>query len=266
MEGIVLAAGCGRRMAPYTDDRPKSLLELGGYSLISYTLTNFKNAGLDIITVITGYKHHLFRFSDVNYIHNPDFAQTNMVYTLFCAEHLMNRDLVISYGDIIFNSTILEKLLLDPADIAVVLDDDWRRLWELRNENPLKDAETLIVDDSDHIKEIGDRALSYHRIESQYIGLLKFTKQGSTVIRSFYNNLKSRDSKKPILRNRCFKNLHLTDLLQLMIEDGIKIKGVRVNGGWLEVDTVSDYELYQELHRQGHLCPSLFNCSVAQCN
>ena len=266
MEGIVLAAGCGSRMANYTNDRPKSLLELGGHPLISYTLTNFRNAGIDAITIITGYKHHLFQFSDVNYIHNPDFAQTNMVYTLFCAERLMNRDLVISYGDIVFNSTILEKLLSDPADIAVVLDDDWRRLWELRNEDPLKDAETLIMDDSDHIREIGDRALSYDQIESQYIGLLKFTKQGSILIKNFYNSLKSRDSKKPILRNRCFENLYLTDLLQLMIEDGIAIKGVRVNGGWLEVDTVSDYELYQELHRQGHLRSSLLKCSVAHAN
>lgn len=253
-------------MAHYTNDRPKSLLELGGHTLISYTLSNFKKAGLDIITIITGYKHHLFRFNDVNYIHNPDFAQTNMVYTLFCAEYLMNRNLVISYGDILFNSTILEKLLLDAADIAVVLDDDWRKLWELRNEDPLKDAETLIMDDSDHIREIGDRALSYRQIESQYIGLLKFTKQGSTLVKNFYNRLKSRDSKKPILRNRCFKNLYLTDLLQLMIEDGINIKGVRVHGGWLEVDTVSDYELYQELHRQGHLYSRLLNCSAATSN
>ena len=41
--------------------------------------------------------------------------------------------------------------------------------------------------------------------------------------------------------------------LQLLIDDGWPVQGVQVEGGWLEVDTVSDLELYERLAESGEL-------------
>lgn len=252
MKALILAAGQGTRLAPYTDNCPKGLIKLGGKPIVSYTLDNFKGLGIDNISIVTGYKSEMFKFKDVNYVCNDRYNETNMVYSLFCAEHLMNDDLIISYGDIVFEPHVVKSLLESEGDISVVVDDDWLKLWKLRSDNPLEDAETLILDNVGNIKEIGAAAEGYEQIESQYIGLMKFSKKGLEKLKEIYEGLKSGDGQK-IIRGRGFHELYMTDILQLIIDSGIKVKSVRISGGWIEIDSRNDYELYRDMYETGQL-------------
>jgi glucose-1-phosphate adenylyltransferase len=57
--GIVLAGGEGKRLWPLTADRAKPAVPFGGnYRLIDFVLSNFVNAGMDRICVLTQYKSH----------------------------------------------------------------------------------------------------------------------------------------------------------------------------------------------------------------
>ena len=47
--------------------------------------------------------------------------------------------------------------------------------------------------------------------------------------------------------------MYMTDLLQHLIDSGIAVHAVPVEGGWLEVDTVEDLERFEELHTRGLL-------------
>lgn len=250
--GIILAAGQGTRLSPYTDDKPKCMVEIGDRSILSYTISNFRNNKIEDICVLTGYKSEKINFPNINYVKNEKFATTNMVYTLFCAEHLMNEDLVISYGDIIYEPGVFEMLLASPADISVVLDDNWLDLWKIRTDDPMSDAETLKLD-GDRIVEIGDKPKSYSDIQSQYIGLIKCTKAGLEVLKNIYNELKKRPSDEKIIRNRTFSELYMTDLLQLIIDSGSPVNAVRVKGGFLEVDSAFEYETYTAKLKNGEL-------------
>ena len=56
-----------------------------------------------------------------------------MVSSLFCARHLLDgsRDLLICYGDIVYQRTVLAALLAVDAPIAVAVDRGWRDLFAL---------------------------------------------------------------------------------------------------------------------------------------
>ena len=56
---IVLAGGEGKRLLPLTNDRAKPAVPFGGsYRLIDFALSNFANAGLLKMVVLTQYKSH----------------------------------------------------------------------------------------------------------------------------------------------------------------------------------------------------------------
>ena len=64
-------------------------------------------------------------------------------------------DIIISYGDIVYEKKNLETVLRANGDIVVMVDDGWLDLWSIRNENPLNDAETLKYGDKGQIVELG---------------------------------------------------------------------------------------------------------------
>src|SRR5262249_254664 len=53
---MILAAGLGTRMAPYTAERPKPLIELKGKPLIDYAIDRLMQAGVNFIVVNVHYK------------------------------------------------------------------------------------------------------------------------------------------------------------------------------------------------------------------
>src|SRR5688500_12386621 len=98
-----------------------------------------------------------------------------MVSSLFCSEAAMQEDvdMVVSYGDIVYQRSVLEVLLAADHPIGVCIDLGWRRYWEARMADPLQDAETLKLTADGRIAELGKRAVRYEDIQGQYIGLFK---------------------------------------------------------------------------------------------
>ena len=64
-------------------------------------------------------------------------------------------DLIIAYGDIVYQKENLVALLESDEDISLMIDRNWRKLWELRLENPLEDAETFQSDSEGFVRELG---------------------------------------------------------------------------------------------------------------
>ena len=50
-----------------------------------------------------------------------------------------------------------------------------------------------------------------------------------------------------------FEKSYLTDFLNSMINENIEINAIPINNGWLELDTISDYKLYNELYEKDKL-------------
>lgn len=238
MKALILAAGEGTRLRPYTLDRPKCLVEVEGMSLLDRQLAVLRSEGVTDITLVGGYRSDMLKRPGLGLELNPRYAETNMVWTLFSAESALQGELVLAYGDIVYSRDILRALLASTADIAVTIDLDWERYWRERNENPLDDAETLRMDPAGHINEIGQKPASLDEIQGQYMGLMKFSPRGLEQLRYTFHSARVAGS----LRGKPPEKAYMTDLLQLMIDEGCNLTAVKVHGGWVEVDTVADLE------------------------
>jgi choline kinase len=236
LKAIILAAGEGTRLRPYTLDRPKCLVEVDGQSLLDRQLAVLGTEAIEHIVLIGGYRVEMLERHSIELRMNPRYAETNMVWTLFCAEDDLQGEVLLCYGDIVYSQEILRALLESNADIAVAIDLDWESYWRARNEDPLEDAETLKLGPDGRILEIGQQPTSLSEIEGQYMGLMKFSAKGAQLLKKTFHEAKSKGS----LLGKPIEKAYMTDLLQAMINLNYKVDAVLVNGGWVEVDTVSD--------------------------
>jgi len=253
LKAIILAAGSGERLKPLTDKIPKGMVKLFGKSLLEWQINVFRNCEIYDISIVTGYKGDMINFSNIHYFRNKNYDSTNMVETLFCAKEKISESVIVSYGDIIFQKDVLEKLILADDDISVIIDENWEEYWKIRFENPLEDAESLVIDEEKYIQNIGQKVNTIQEINGQYIGLMKFQKDGTEFLKRFYEKSKneSKSGVNPLNPKIVFEKSFMTDLLHGMIKSGYKIKSVPVKNGWLELDTLHDYELYEKMYSEG---------------
>lgn len=244
MKAIILAAGRGTRLAPLTDTVPKCMVKYRDKTLIRYILDAYSNCNISNITIVGGYKMEVLKRhladEQINFCFNKEFATTNMVYSLFCAASEFNDDLIISYSDIIYGKRTLETLMADNSPIAVVVDKKWKELWMIRMEYPLDDVESLKLGPGNNIIELGKKPRSEKEIQGQYIGLLKIKKEALNSVRDFYNLL----DKKAIYDGKDFNNMFMTTFVQSIINKLMPVKAVPIEGGWLEIDSLTDLERY----------------------
>lgn len=255
IKAIILAAGEGTRLRPLTSNRPKCMVEIFGKSLLEHQIECFRKCGINDITVVTGYLGDTISIPNVNYIQNNEYQKTNMVYSLFCGKKILADTVIVSYGDIIFEKNILEKLLKIQSDLSVVIDINWNEYWMKRFDNPIDDAESLRLDDDGYIKNIGQKVTNIDEIEGQYIGLMKFQNNAISVLKNFYHISKkqSESGSNPLNSKVSFENSYMTDLLQGLINHNHKLKAIEINGGWLELDTLHDFEIYKNLYKNNTL-------------
>ena len=251
MRSIILAAGRGSRFRNFTKDLPKCMIEFNGKPLLKYQIETLKNLNITDINLICGYKSNKIFYKNLNKIKNPNFLCTNMVYTLFCAEKIMdgNDDLLITYGDIIYEKKIIEKLLTDNSPIVVTSHENWLEYWSIRMNNPLSDLETFKVDKDNNIIELGKTPKSYDEIEGQFLGIIKIRKDHVKIFKKAWEEIISKN----LNYNWNFKNMYMTDFLQYLINDGNKITPSYISSGWLEFDTYNDLKIYQKLFNQNSL-------------
>jgi choline kinase len=251
MKIIILAAGCGSRLEHLTLDKPKCLLEFQGKSLLETQIALYHQLGINDIVVIKGYLEHLINIKGIKYFIVKYIF--NMVYTLFHAESEMNTELIIAYGDIIFEEAVLKKLLASSHDISVVVDISWKDYFEARFSSPYSESESLVMTPEYRILEIGSSDPLPEKVQGQYIGLIKLSKKGCGIFRRVYRSEKRKYWGKTWIRERIFEKAYLTDMLQILIDKGYPVYGVPIFNGWLEFDTVSDYQNYLEWNKNGRL-------------
>jgi len=251
MRVVILAAGRGTRLAPLTDDGPKCLVELGGITLLDHQIATLQSQEISDISVVAGYCAEKLAHRELRVIINHGYAASNMVYSLFCARELMGEDvdLIVGYGDIVYEPRVLQALMDCTDPIGVVIDQEWRRYWSLRMADPLSDAETLKMDCQGMIKELGMKPHSYDEIQGQYIGLFKVRRDWVKRFQKLYDTM---DPNGPY-DGKTRKEMYMTSFIQHAIDSGWPVRAVPIKNGWLEVDTYDELQLYQRMQADGTL-------------
>jgi len=240
MRIIILAAGKGTRLMPLTSDKPKCMVELNGKSLIEYQLDLFEKFNFSDINVVTGYLGEKIDLDAIKKFNNLHYDSTNMVATLFCASELFDGedDILISYGDIVYNHKVLKAIEESSEKVNVVIDKDWRSYWEARMDDPLQDVETLKIGVNGNIIELGKKPNTYEDIQGQYIGLIKIRKDAVKQVKNYYYNL----DQSAAYDGQTFDNMYMTSFLQMMADNILPLSPVYIEGGWIEVDEPTDLE------------------------
>ena len=249
MKALVLAAGRGDRLRPYTDTRPKCLVPFAGHPLLDWQVASLRAAGIEGIEVVRGYRGEMLRDCGFPLWDNPEWADTNMVHSLLCARETLvaGDEILVGYGDILFEPRLVRALMRAPDDIAVLVDRSWLALARARCADPLDDVETLRLDPGDQIRDIGRTPASLDEVDAQYIGLLKFTAAGARTLVEFVDHA---DEDPGWLNGRKLKSCDMTGLLRGLVLNSVSVRAVVVDRGWCEFDTVQDKELYERLRRQ----------------
>ncbi|MCG5218349.1 phosphocholine cytidylyltransferase family protein [Streptosporangium sp. KLBMP 9127] len=135
MLGMVLAAGAGRRLRPYTDTLPKALVPVDGdTTIMDISLRNLAAVDLREVVVIVGYaaqavhdrKAELERRHGVKLIlvHNDKAEEWNNAYSLWCARDYFAQGALLVNGDTVHPVSVEETLLQAPADTDMLLAVD----------------------------------------------------------------------------------------------------------------------------------------------
>ena len=245
MNGIVLAAGRGSRMAQRTADRPKAMVVFAGRPLIEHQLCALRGADIRNIAVVDGYMASALVATDITRFSNPRWADSNMVTSLRRASAwLATEDCIVSYADIFYTATTVTRLAQSSDSVAISFDKEWSALWRQRFSEPLSDAEAFKRNPSGHLIALGGRAARMEDIEGQYMGLVKFTPDGWRAIERILDRHSASDVDK----------MDMTSLLALAIKDGVRIGGVPCVGAWGEVDSEHDLALYESMYPTFDAC------------
>lgn len=232
MKAILLAAGMGTRLGAYTKDTPKCMLPFLDKPLLVRQVETLQGCGITDITVVTGYLSEKVQAPNIKHIFNSNYAIANMIVSLFAAEAELQGDVLVVYTDILYEPHLVMAAQSSHADIGVVVDDDYRDYWQNRLTDPQSDTESLVVDAKGRITSIGVSPCDPKEALARYVGIIKLSSKGIQILKNIYH------------KDRSLSKQFMTSLLQQTISEGHTVEAIRIKRGWLEFDTVSDYELY----------------------
>jgi choline kinase len=248
---VIVAAGLGKRLLPYTDAMPKCLVPVRGRTMLGRALDAFRAEGLRDFVVVRGYRadvleHRLPELGPgVRFVENADYERNNILQSLFRADAELDAPFVFSYADIVFAPEVVTALMAAPGDICLVVDRRFADLYEGRTLHPLSEAEVCAVAPDGRVTLVGKRSLPAADATGEFIGLAKLSADGAAALTGAYRRLAAayagRDDA-PFQRAAAWRNAFVTDLLQELIDAGVRVTPVFIDGRWREIDTVQDLE------------------------
>lgn len=112
MQLLILCGGVGKRLKPFTEEKPKPLLEVLKKPVIEYQLDFFKRHGIDDIILCTGYKAELFKKKFPKLTHSVEKKPLGTAGAIKNAEKLITEDFIVTNGDNIFSFNFQKMLQL----------------------------------------------------------------------------------------------------------------------------------------------------------
>lgn len=227
MKAIILAAGKGTRLGEIGKSGPKCLIKIGDKAIIEHQIEALKLNGIRDISVVAGYYANMVRNAlknhGIKFYLNKYYGKTGMLESLFCARDELNDNVIILYGDVMFEPDMIKNLLEDKNDFCLVVDDK----KGAKGDTKVKISQSLVVDISKNL---------FPEVSSgKYIGIAKFSKKAAGII---YNRTKA------LIQSGEIKEYPSPSyLIMWLIENGNKIHVVYVGDLlYQEIDDLEDLE------------------------
>ena len=243
MRAIILAAGSGLRLGQHTKDIPKALLDLNGKSILERQISLLRQHAINEIFVVTGYQREKLTLKDIEYIFNPRYAETEQLASMMVARTKISDDVLIIFGDIVFDEQILQQILVSNDDIGIAIDLDWEKSYNERPDNPKSLADKVLIYQK-KIQQISAKITSLSMKNQQigeFLGVIKLSRRGSKIMVQKYQELERSHTGK-FHDASSLEKAKLVDILQELIDSKIDIHSISITGKWCEIDTPKDLE------------------------
>ena len=241
-KALIIAAGLGSRLKKHTENLPKCMLDFGGKTLLERQLEAYRKCGITNISLVRGYKKEKINYKGLKYFENTDYRNNNILNSIFYAEKIIDGNVIISYSDILFEPLVVKRALESNHDISVVVDIDWRGYYVGRKDHPISEAENVIFNSNNEVEKIGKINTGKEEVHGEFIGMIKLTNRGAKIFKQHYHRLKKIYWNKPFQRAKTFQKAYLTDMMQELVDIGVKVHCIIIESGWKEIDTVEDYK------------------------
>ena len=242
MQGIILAAGMGKRLKELTHNNTKCMVKVNGTTLIERALSQLDKLNLSRIVIVIGYEgkklvdyvKSLDIKTKVSFVENPIYDRTNNIYSLYLAKEYMEEDdTLLLESDLIFEENVLKCLIEDERDTLALVDkyESWM------------DGTCMKIGEDDTIEEFVpgtqfqfDEAGNYYKT----VNIYKFSREFSKThyipfLEAYINALGRNEYYEQVLR------------VITMLDDPM-IKAKRLNGQlWYEIDDIQDLDIASSL-------------------
>ena len=227
---VILVAGVGSRLRPWTDDRPKALMDLRGETILARAIRLLRNAGVQELVLATGYREDQLRSElsrlgiTATLISNPAYDSTqNSVSLALCGDALRGRSFFKLDGDVVFQAAVLERLQRTSAELSVAVD-----------------SARALDEEAMKVRVAGERILAFGKhipaagAAAETLGIERLTRAAGERVFSAMDAAMTRG-----IRDRYYEHFYSE-----LVERG-ELTAVAVETGdlpWSEVDTLEDLE------------------------
>ncbi len=242
MQGLILAAGMGKRLKELTNDNTKCMVKVNGITIIERALRILDKKNLSRIVIVVGYKgDKLIEFvntlgikTPIVYIENPIYNKTNNIYSLALAkEYLASEDTLLLESDLVFEEAVIDALIDDERETLALVDkfESWM------------DGTCMKIDDSDAITDfIPGKLLKFSEKENYYktVNIYKFSSHFSK--KTYVPFLTAYET-------AMGENEYYESVIKLiaMLETK-ELRAKRLTGEkWYEIDNIQDLDIAETL-------------------
>lgn len=231
MKALIIAAGNGTRLRPYTNNKPKSLIHLWDLTIIERVILAAKKAGISNFIIVTGYLGHKLRKFlgkgkkygvKIKYISNEKWKKPNGISVLK-AKDVIKEKFVLLMADHIFDPNklaVFKKLKINKEECALCIDKNMHNVFDIDDATKVK-----VVDG--FVQNIGKKLKNYNAIDT---GMFLCTPYLFKVLEQ---NIK---------KGFC----SLTDSVKAMAKQG-KMRACTTNSPWADIDTAKDLAFAKRL-------------------
>ncbi len=241
MIGLVLAAGAGRRLRPYTDTLPKALVPVDGdTTVLDLTLGNFAEVGLDEAAIVVGYRREAVEERraelerkygvKLHLVGNDKAEEWNNAYSLWCARDVLAEGVILANGDTVHPASVERTLL-------AARGGDKKIILALDTVKKLAEEEMKVVaDPAAGVRRI-TKLMDPSDATGEYIGVTLIEPEAAAALADALKATYERDPQ-----------LYYEDGYQELVDRGFQVDTAPIGEvAWVEIDNHDDLNRAREI-------------------
>jgi choline kinase len=234
MKVIILAAGVGSRLKPFTINMPKCLFKLGkNETILEQMICIIRKYADAEICIVTGFQHTRVEqvAAGLTVVHNPFFRVTNSISSLWFARAYLDDDTVLINSDLVFEESLFKEVLEFDSPTFVAMDSSKK-----------SEADYKVATFNNRVVMM-DKDL--HTFAGEYVGITRLSKDAALRLK--------RKIEEMVMYGQ-IDEWYETALVSMILDDNFELSYCDVpQFTWTEIDTSDDLLEAKRIYEMGKL-------------